>query len=63
MPPDINKTIKIITAKNKEKIQLHGGAAANRLGLSIKVPMYKTFHTNGIMREIKISVTKVYSFI
>lgn len=51
MPPVINKTIKIITAKNKEKIQLHGGAAANRLGLSIKVPMYKTFHTNGIMRD------------
>lgn len=35
-----NKTIKIITVKNKEKIQLYGGAAANRLGLSTKVYLY-----------------------
>ncbi|OTG60572.1 hypothetical protein B9T29_11470 [Acinetobacter sp. ANC 3903] len=63
MPPHPNRTIKIITAKNKEKIQLYGGAAANRLGLSTQVPMYKTFHTNGIMREIKIAGTKIYSFI
>ena len=60
MPPDIDETIKIITAKNKEKIQLHGAAAANRLGLSTQMPMYKVFHTNGITREIEIAGTKVY---
>lgn len=60
IPPDVNQVIKVIAEKNNETIQLHGGAAANRLGLSTQVPMHKVFHTNGITREIEISGTKVY---
>lgn len=59
IPPNVNEAVKVIAAKNKETIQLHGGAAANRLGLSTQVPMYQVFHTSGITRELPIAGTKV----
>jgi predicted transcriptional regulator of viral defense system len=60
IPPDVKKVIQVISTKNKEIIQLHGGAAANRLGLSTQVPMHQVFHTSGTTREMEISGTIVY---
>lgn len=59
LPPDVGKTVRVITRANKEKVQVHGAFAANRLGLSNQVPMIKVFYTDGPTREIKIGGARV----
>lgn len=59
LPPDVNEVIKVISKKNKEKLQVHGATAANRLGLTTQMPMKKTYYTTGITRELEIAGAKV----
>ena len=59
LPPDVNEVIKVISKKNKEKLQVHGAVAANWLGLTTQMPMKKTYYTTGITRELEIAGTKV----
>ncbi|TCB60963.1 hypothetical protein E0H85_03695 [Acinetobacter terrae] len=58
-PPNIDQTVKVISAKNNEIIQMHGALACNRLGLSTQMPMAKVFHTNGFSREIEIGGARI----
>lgn len=59
LPPDLNKTIKVISRSNKEKLQVHGAVAANKLGISNQVPMTKIYYTTGPSRELVIAGSKV----
>lgn len=59
IPPDIDKAILFITSTNKEVIQLHGGAALNRLGLTSQVPMFRVYHTSGVSRVLVVAGAKV----
>lgn len=59
LPPNIDQTVKIISVKNNEIIQMHGALACNRLGLSTQMPMTKVFHTNGSSREIEIGGARI----
>ena len=59
LPPNIDQTVKVISAKNNEIIQIHGALACNRLGLSTQMPMAKLFHTNGFSREIEIGGARI----
>ncbi|MFV4926653.1 DUF6088 family protein (plasmid) [Acinetobacter baumannii] len=36
-------------------MQLHGGAAANKLGLSTQVPTIYVYYTSGVTRELEIA--------
>ncbi|MBQ0140990.1 MAG: hypothetical protein KBT36_17085 [Kurthia sp.] len=59
LPPNIDQTVKVISVKNNEIIQMHGALACNRLGLSTQMPMTKVFHTNGSSREIEIGGARI----
>jgi hypothetical protein len=55
VPPNVDDALKVISKKNHEKIQLHGGAAANRLGLSTQVPTIYVYYTSGVTRNLEIA--------
>ena len=59
LPPDVGETVRVIARANKEKIQVHGAVAANRLGLSNQVPVIKVFYTNGPTREMNVGGSRV----
>lgn len=59
LPPDVGEAVRVIARANKEKVQVHGALAANRLGLSNQVPMIKVFYTSGATREITIGGSRV----
>ncbi|HFF4736094.1 TPA: DUF6088 family protein, partial [Acinetobacter baumannii] len=55
VPPNVDEALKVISKKYNEKIQLHGGAAANKLGLSTQVPTIYVYYTSGVTRELEIA--------
>ena len=59
LPPDLNKALKAISIANKEKIQIHGAIAVNRLGISTQIPMTEIYYTTGHSRELRIGGSKV----
>ena len=59
LPPDIYGTLRIITRATNEKIFVHGGFAANKLGLSKHIPMQLGYYTNRKSRQISIGKVKV----
>lgn len=59
VPPNVDEVLKVISRKYHEKIQLHGGAAANRLGLSTQVPIFYVYYTSGVTRELDIAGIRV----
>ncbi|MCW1473923.1 DUF6088 family protein [Acinetobacter baumannii] len=54
VPPNIDEVLAVISRKYHEKIQIHGGAAANSLGLSTQVPIFYIYYTSGASRELDI---------
>lgn len=59
LPPDPYQIISVLTHANNENIQIHGGHALNRLGISNQVPMIYVYYTNGRSREIRIGGLRV----
>lgn len=59
LPPKVNEVIKVISRKNKEKLQVHGATAANWLGLTTQMPMKKTYYTTGVTRDLEIAGARV----
>lgn len=59
LSPDIYEAVKVVAKKNGESVQIHGGMAANRLGLSTQVPVMEVFYTSGNSREFMIGGTRI----
>ena len=54
VPPDPAKVAKLIAERSGAVIELHGAAAAQRVGLSTQVPMQTTFLTSGTSKVIQV---------
>ncbi|UNW06165.1 DUF6088 family protein [Acinetobacter variabilis] len=54
LSPDITDVLETLSRATALKFQVHGGVAANRLGLSTQVPLIHVFYTTGRSRDIKL---------
>lgn len=54
LSPDITDVLETLSRATALKFQVHGGVAANRLGLSTQVPQLFMFYTTGRSRDIKL---------
>ncbi|WP_180034124.1 DUF6088 family protein [Acinetobacter sp. YH12233] len=54
LSPDIAAVLQTLSRATALRFQEHGGIAANRLGLSMQVPLIHVFYTTGRSREIKL---------
>lgn len=55
LPPSIPEVIQVLAKKNHEILQVHGGEAANRIGLSTQMSIQATYYTNGTSREVYVA--------
>lgn len=53
LSPDIQLALKVLSKRTDQKIQEHGGRAANILGLSTQVSIIDVFYTNKNSREFE----------
>lgn len=55
LPPSIPEVIQVLAKKNHEILQIHGGEAANRIGLSTQMSIQASYYTNGASREVHVA--------
>ena len=59
LPPSIPEVAQVLAKKNHEILQVHGGEAANRIGLSTQMSIQVTFYTNGTSREVEVAGSNI----
>lgn len=59
LPPSIPAVVEVLAKKNHESLQVHGGEATNRIGLSTQMALQVTFYTNGTSRDVEVAGSSI----